>query len=86
MNTTNPATPQALIEPMWREVIAQLRAFVRRRIADPDRADDLVGDIVLRIHRSWARSTISRSWRTGCLGWPAARRATCRAASRRGNG
>ena len=44
--------PQALTEPMWREVIAQLRAFVRRRIADPDRADDLVGDILLRIHQN----------------------------------
>ena len=50
-DTTSPAIPQALTEPMWREVIAQLRAFVRRRIADPDRADDLVGDIVLRIHQ-----------------------------------
>ena len=37
---------------MWREVIAQLRAYVRRRIADPDRAEDLVGDIVLRIHQN----------------------------------
>ena len=43
---------QAVTEPMWREVIAQLRAFVRRRIADPDRAEDLVGDIVLRIHQN----------------------------------
>ena len=51
MDTTSPAIPQALTEPMWREVIAQLRAFVRRRIADPDRAEDLVGDIVLRIHQ-----------------------------------
>ena len=33
-------------------MIAQLRAFVRRRIADPDRAEDLVGDILLRIHRN----------------------------------
>jgi RNA polymerase sigma-70 factor (ECF subfamily) len=39
-------------EQTWRDVIAQLRAFVRRRIADPDRADDLVGDILLRIHRT----------------------------------
>ena len=50
-DTTSPAVPQVLTEPMWHEVIAQLRAFVRRRIADPDRADDLVGDIVLRIHQ-----------------------------------
>lgn len=37
---------------MWRDVIAQLRGFVRRRIADPERADDLVGDILLRIHQN----------------------------------
>ena len=43
---------QPLTEPMWREVIAQLRAFVRRRIADPDRAEDLVADILLRIHQN----------------------------------
>ena len=53
MNTTSRAvTAEPLTEPMWREVIAQLRAFVRRRIADPDRAEDLVGDIVLRIHQN----------------------------------
>ena len=43
---------QPLTEPMWREVIAQLRAFVRRRIVDPDRAEDLVADILLRIHQN----------------------------------
>ena len=36
---------------MWREVLAQLRAFVGRRIADPHRAEDLVGEIVLRVHQ-----------------------------------
>ncbi|MFC5994993.1 sigma-70 family RNA polymerase sigma factor [Pseudonocardia hispaniensis] len=40
-----------LTEQTWREVIARLRAFVRRRIADPDRADDLVGEILLRVHQ-----------------------------------
>ncbi|HVL85245.1 MAG TPA: sigma-70 family RNA polymerase sigma factor [Pseudonocardia sp.] len=39
-------------EQAWRDVMAQLRAFVRRRIADPDRADDLVSEILLRIHQS----------------------------------
>jgi RNA polymerase sigma-70 factor (ECF subfamily) len=39
-------------EQMWREMLAQLRAFVRRRIADPDRADDLVGEILLRIQQN----------------------------------
>ena len=44
----------AVIQPteqMWREMLPQLRTFVRRRIADPDRADDLVADILLRIHQ-----------------------------------
>ena len=52
MDTTSPAMAQPVTEPMWREVIAQLRAFVRRRIADPDRAEDLVADILLRIHQN----------------------------------
>jgi RNA polymerase sigma-70 factor (ECF subfamily) len=39
-------------EQMWRELVAQLRAFVRRRIADPHRADDLVSEILLRVHRN----------------------------------
>ncbi|GEL20985.1 sigma-70 family RNA polymerase sigma factor [Pseudonocardia asaccharolytica] len=45
------AEANQLTEQMWREVMAQLRAFVRRRIADPDRADDLVGEILLRVHQ-----------------------------------
>ncbi len=39
-------------EQMWREMLPQLRTFVRRRIADPDRADDLVAEILLRIHQN----------------------------------
>lgn len=51
---TDPTTagPDRLDEAAWAEVLAQLRGYVRRRIADPHRADDLVGDIVLRIHHS----------------------------------
>ena len=41
-------------EQMWREMLPQLRTFVRRRIADPNRADDLVGEILLRIHQNLA--------------------------------
>ena len=56
LTSTAPAVATPLVDPlteqMWREVIAQLRAFVRRRIADPDRAEDLVGDILLRIHQN----------------------------------
>lgn len=39
-------------EQIWHELVAQLRAFVRRRIADPNRADDLVGEILLRVHEN----------------------------------
>ena len=39
-------------EQLWGEVLGQLRSFVRRRIADPDRAEDLVGEILLRIHQN----------------------------------
>jgi RNA polymerase sigma-70 factor (ECF subfamily) len=51
-STTPAVAVDALTEQMWREVLAQLRAFVGRRIADPDRAEDLVGEILLRIHRN----------------------------------
>jgi RNA polymerase sigma-70 factor (ECF subfamily) len=37
---------------MWREMLPQLRSFVRRRIANPDRADDLVAEILLRIQQN----------------------------------
>jgi RNA polymerase sigma-70 factor (ECF subfamily) len=33
-------------------MLPQLRTFVRRRIADPNRADDLVAEILLRIHQN----------------------------------
>ena len=48
-------SPAAMLQPtdqMWREMLPQLRTFVRRRIADPDRADDLVAEILLRIHQN----------------------------------
>jgi RNA polymerase sigma-70 factor (ECF subfamily) len=55
-NVTGPRAVSAdpPTEQMWREVIAQLRAFVRRRIADPHRAEDLVGEILLRIQKNLA--------------------------------
>jgi RNA polymerase sigma-70 factor, ECF subfamily len=47
-------SPATVLQPeqMWREVLPQLRTFVRRRIANPDRADDLVAEILLRIHQN----------------------------------
>src|SRR5829696_7038599 len=47
-----PIETDRLTDQMWRDVLAQLRAFVRRRIADPVRADDLVSEILLRIHQN----------------------------------
>jgi len=47
-----PIQADGLTEQMWREVLAQVRAFVRRRITDPSRAEDLVGEILLRIHQN----------------------------------
>ena len=50
---SNPAAVLAgPTEQMWREMLPQLRKFVRRRIANPDRADDLVAEILLRIHQN----------------------------------
>jgi RNA polymerase sigma-70 factor (ECF subfamily) len=49
---TSPAAVLQSTEQMWREMLPQLRTFVRRRIADPNRADDLVSEILLRIHQS----------------------------------
>jgi RNA polymerase sigma-70 factor (ECF subfamily) len=52
MTKTSPAAAPQPTEQMWREMLPQLRTFVRRRIADPDRADDLVAEILLRIHQN----------------------------------
>jgi RNA polymerase sigma-70 factor (ECF subfamily) len=49
---TSPDVVLRPTEQMWREMLPQLRAFVRRRIADPHRADDLVAEILLRIHQN----------------------------------
>ncbi len=51
---TSPAAVLQPTEEMWREMLPQLRKFVRRRISDPDRADDLVAEILLRIHQNVA--------------------------------
>ena len=39
------------METVWREFGASLQTFVRRRIADPHRADDIVSEALLRIHK-----------------------------------
>ena len=52
MTKTSPAAVLQPTEQMWREMLPQLQTFVRRRIANPDRADDLVAEILLRIHQN----------------------------------
>lgn len=52
MATTTPTTHRTDVEQVWREFGDQLRTFVRRRIADVDRADDVVSDILLKVHRN----------------------------------
>ncbi|MGH3677519.1 MAG: sigma-70 family RNA polymerase sigma factor [Mycobacterium sp.] len=51
--TPNVAAPRAevTVEDVWRRFGAELRSFVRRRVSDQDRADDLVAEILLRVHR-----------------------------------
>ena len=52
VTNTGPAEVLQPTEQMWREMLPQLRSFVRRRIANPDRADDLVAEILLRIQQN----------------------------------
>ena len=53
--TSRSGTDDPSTEQIWREFGAQLQAFVRRRVDDPDRADDVLGEIMLRIHRNLDR-------------------------------
>lgn len=39
------------VETVWEQFGSSLQAFVRRHVADRHAADDIVGDIVLRIHQ-----------------------------------
>ncbi|WP_219419005.1 sigma-70 family RNA polymerase sigma factor [Pseudonocardia nigra] len=53
--TTSSGVGTTLGEPtaqVWRDLLRQLHTFVRRRIADPDRAEDVVAEILLRIHQN----------------------------------
>ena len=39
------------LETVWAEVGASLESFVRQRISDPHHADDVVAEVMLRIHQ-----------------------------------
>lgn len=53
MTSQQVAAPGELtVDDVWRQFGAEIRSFVRRRISDPHRADDLVADILLKVHRN----------------------------------
>jgi RNA polymerase sigma-70 factor (ECF subfamily) len=46
-------TDQTLdLETIWAEVGASMEGFVRRRVSDPHHADDVVAEVMLRIHQN----------------------------------
>lgn len=47
----SPAPGEARSHELWTELHGRMRAFVGRRIADPDAADDVAQDVLLRLHR-----------------------------------
>ena len=51
--TLEPDTDRRIdLETIWAEVGASMERFVRRRISDPHQADDVVADVMLRIHQN----------------------------------
>jgi RNA polymerase sigma-70 factor (ECF subfamily) len=49
------ARPQpAAADELWRELHVRLRGFVRARISDPEAADDVAQEVLLRLHRTLA--------------------------------
>jgi RNA polymerase sigma-70 factor, ECF subfamily len=50
--TTIRANGKPTVEEVWREFETSLRAYVGRRVADPHRADDVVSEVFLRVHRN----------------------------------
>jgi RNA polymerase sigma-70 factor (ECF subfamily) len=46
------ARPVAAPDELWRELHGRLRSFIRARIADPEAADDVAQEVLLRLHRS----------------------------------
>jgi RNA polymerase sigma-70 factor (ECF subfamily) len=44
----------AAADGVWRDLHARLRGFVRKRIADPEAADDVAQEVLLRLHRNLA--------------------------------
>ena len=53
VETRTQTTPhKGAADELWRELHARLRGFVRARISDPDAADDVAQEVLLRLHRN----------------------------------
>jgi RNA polymerase sigma-70 factor, ECF subfamily len=49
---TQTTPPKGAADELWRELQARLGGFVRARISDPDAADDVAQEVLLRLHRN----------------------------------
>src|SRR5215207_6926584 len=49
---TQATPPKGAADELWRELHGRLRGFVRARISDPDAADDVAQEVLLRLHRN----------------------------------
>ena len=49
------ATPPTDVEAIWAEVGTSLERFVRRHVADPQHAEDVVAEVLARIHEHLGR-------------------------------
>lgn len=49
---TETGWPVAAADQVWRELHGRLRGFIRTRISDPEAADDVAQEVLLRLHRS----------------------------------
>ena len=53
LETRTQTTPhKGAADELWRELHGRLRGFVRARISDPDAADDVAQEVLLRLHRN----------------------------------
>ncbi|MEM1130484.1 MAG: RNA polymerase sigma factor SigZ [Pseudomonadota bacterium] len=62
---SEPDASPPLIEDVWRDYRHALGAYLRARVADPDDAEDLLQEVLIRSHRSLARLRDSENLR----GW-----------------
>ena len=49
---TDSTRPTVAADELWRELHERLRSFIRARISDPEAADDVAQEVLLRLHRS----------------------------------